>query len=225
MAAARTVLVSNMTTRFNYELRNTDAVQWVAAETLEYVNKWGEFIQDILIEMESELVQTGSGTITTVAGTDEYLLSDNSMGDLVAIPGGDTSDNSRVRISGTGALVLGYRKDRTAQLILKDNGTTSYNQPGKYYIHGGYFCVLDIPDAVYTIYIQDYMANWTTLTAASAMPFQNIFNNVFVEGVKVIAKNRENYGSAIDAAIMELCQDRAISILRKRQKQNNRMTG
>jgi hypothetical protein len=225
VGGARTVLVSNMTTRFNYELRNTDAVQWEAAETLEYLNKWGEFIQDILIEMESELIQTGSGTITTVAGTDEYLLSDNSMGDLVAIPGGDTASNSRVRLSGVGALILGYRGDRTAQLILKDNGTTSYNQPGKYYLHNNYFCVLDIPDAVYTIYIQDYMPNWVTLIITSAMPYQNIFNNVFVEGVKVIAKNRENYGSAIDASLMELFQDRILSVLRKRQKQNNRMTG
>lgn len=220
MGDARAVLISSLTTLFNYELRNEHAKQWDATETLSYVNKWLEFIHMILIEHESELVQTGSGTITTVAGTDEYALADNSMGDLLAIPHGD-DDYSRVRISGVGILTLGDRKDRTAHLISKDAATTAYSQPSEYYLHGGNFCLLPFPDAVYTIYITDYMPDYTAITAVTeSAPYKNLFNNVLVEGVKIIAKNRESYGTAIDAALMELFTDRAMSIIRKRQKQD-----
>lgn len=228
MGDARTVTVDNLKTRFNYELRNSDQEQWEAAETLEYVNKWLEMIHAILLEHESELVCTGTGEITLVAGTDEYSLSSNDMGDLVYIPGGETSDTSRVRLEGLQALTLGRRSDRMAHLIEKDNGTTSYSQPSEYYIHAGNICVLPFPDSASTAYalkIEDYAVDYTTITAVTeTVPYYNIFNNVLVEGVKIIAKNRESDGSAVDSALMELFQDRAMSILRKRQKQDYGLT-
>ena len=224
MGSARTVLVSDMTTRFNYELRNVYAKQWVAAETLEYVNKWMEFIHHIMAEYESDFVQTGTGQITTVAGTDQYSLSSNSIGDLLAIPGGECAEDSRVRISASKTLTLGKVEDRTYHLIQKDIGTQAYSEPNEYYIHGGYFGVLPIPDAAYVIKIDGYIPDYTALTTSSTMPYQNLFNNVLVEGVKIFAKNREGYGTAVDAALMELFQDRVMSILRKRQKQDVRFT-
>lgn len=226
MGDARVTTGTQLLARVNYELRNASAVEWIAAEMLEYINKWLEFTYMILAEAESDIVMTGSGSFVTVAGTERYSLATNSMGDLWYIPGCLEAENSNVRISGTGGLLLGERNERTPHLIAKDNGTGSYTQPNKFYLHQGYIGLLPFPDAVYTIYIQDYVPNFVPLTLITeTIPFQNLFNLQLEEGAKIIAKGREGYGSGTDAVLMELFQDRAVSILRKRQKQNNRFTG
>lgn len=217
MSDQRAVTVADITTRFNYELRNQYAVQWEAAETLEYVNKWGEFIHDILTEHKSDLVKTGSGSFTTIIGTELYDLSTKSMGDLI-VP-------LNVWLSAYGELEEIDESERMAHIISKEQGTTAYGQPSNYYLEGNNIGLLPIPDSVsYTIKLK-YIPNYVTLAStSSAMPYKNIFNNVFVEGVKILAKNREGYGTAVDAALMELFQDRAMSILRQRQKQDVRFT-
>jgi len=216
MGDARIVTVGDMTTRFNYELRNSYATQFEAAETLEYVNKWAEFIHDILTEHESDLIKTGTGDFVTVAGTEIYDLSVNDMGDLIA--------PLKVWVSGLSELEICEEEERMAHVLEQEKGSTAYSQPNFYYIEGDNIGLLPIPDAVYTIKLK-YIPNFAGITTvAASMPFKNIFNNAFVEGVKIIAKNREGYGTAVDAALMELFQDRAMSILRKRQKQDVRFT-
>ena len=223
MSSARTVTVSEFKTRLNYELRNSYEVEWITAEVLSYINKWNEFIYMLLAEHESDLVMTGSGSFTTSEGVERYLLADNSMGDLWTIPGCEDADDSNVRLSGLGGLELCEKKERTEHLIAKDQGSSSYSQPSKFYLHNGYIGLLPFPDStVYTVYIEDYIPNFTPLADENAtMPYQNLFNIVFEEGAKIVAKNREGYGSATDAVLMELFQDRAMSIIRQRQKQNN----
>ncbi len=216
MGNARTVLISDMTTLFNYELRNSYAKQWESAETIAYVNKWLEFIHAILTDMESDLVKTGSGSFVTVAGTELYDLDANSMGDLMA--------PLTVWLSALGEIDAVEESERMVHVIAKEQGSTAYSQPSGYYLEGDNIGLLPFPDDVYTVKLK-YIPDYTTLTTTSTMPYKNIFNNVLVEGVKIIAKNRESYGTAIDAALMELFQDKAIAILRKRQKQNNRFTG
>jgi hypothetical protein len=180
------------------------------------VNKWAEFLHDILTEHESDLVKTGSGDFVTVAGTEFYDLSDNDMGDLI-VP-------LKVWVSGSAELEPCDESDRMEHVIAQEQGTTAYNEPSHYYMEGDNIGLLPIPDAVYTIKLK-YIPNFAGIAAITeAMPFKNIFNNAFVEGVKIIAKNREGYGTAVDAALMELFQDRCMSILRKRQKQDVRFT-
>jgi len=213
MGDARTTTVANITTRFNYELRNTQAVQWEAAETLNYINKWLSFIYMILVEHESDLViNTTPGSFVTVVGTPTYDLSTNSMGDLL-VP-------IHVWLDGLAELEKAEESDSMAHVISKEQGNTSYSQPSSYYIEGDNMGLLPFPDDIYTVKVK-YIPDYTELTLTTeSIPYKNLFNNVLVEGVKVIAKNREGYGTAVDAALMELFQDRAMSILRKRQKQN-----
>lgn len=216
MGSARTVLISDMTTLFNFELRNEDQQQWEAGETLAYVNKWLEFVHSFLTEHESELVKTGSGSFTTTEGIEIYDLSANTMGDLI-VP-------LTVWLSGLGEIDLVEESERMVHVISKEQGNTSYSQPSSFYIEGDNIGLLPFPDSTtYTVKIK-YIPDYTALADTdSTMPYKNIFNNVLVEGVKIIAKNREEQGTAIDAALMELFQDRAMSIIRKRQKQDNRM--
>jgi hypothetical protein len=109
--------------------------------------------------------------------------------------------------------------ERMSHVIAEEQSANAYSQPSMYYLEGDNIGLLPFPDATYTIRLK-YIPDYTALTTASTMPFRNLFNNVLVEGVKIIAKNREEYGTAVDAAIMELFQDRAMSVIRKRQKQN-----
>jgi hypothetical protein len=210
MGSARAVTVADMTTLFNYELRNTHAKQWAKPETLAYINKWLEFIHAILTEQEADLVKTGSGSFDTVVGTELYDLSDNGMGDLIA--------PLVVWLSALGEIEQTEESNRMPHVISKEQGNTSYSQPYSYYLEGDNIGLLPFPDDIYTVNVK-YIPDYTPVTTGS-MPYKNIFNNVLVEGVKIIAKNREGYGTAIDAALMELFQDRAMSIIRKRQKQN-----
>ena len=215
MGDARVVTVSTLTTLFIYELRNTHAKQWDYSETLSYVNKWMEFVHQILAEHESDLVKTGSGYLATSEGTELYSLSANSMGDLL-FP-------ATVWRSGVSDLELVPEWGRMEHVIADEQGSSPYGQPDSYYIEGDYIGLLPLPDSTgYTVKLK-YIPDYTALTATSTMPYRNLFNNVLVEGVKIISKNREEYGTAVDAALMELFQDRAMSIVRKRQKQDTRI--
>ncbi len=216
MGSARTVTVEDLTTLFNFELRNSDKVQWEADETLAYVNKFLEIIHIILAEHESDLVKTGTGSFTTSEGIELYDLSDNSMGDLLY--------PCTVWLSGLGEIEQAEETDRMPHVISKEQGNTSYNQPSEYYIEGDNIGLLPFPDSTtYTVKLK-YVPDYAAVVLGRTMPYKNLFNGVLVEGVKIIAKNRENDGSAVDAAIMELCQDRAMSVLRKRQKQTVQLT-
>jgi hypothetical protein len=214
MSSARTVLVSELKTQFNYELRNAAQKQWEPDETLGYVNRWMEFCHSILTEHESDLVLTGSGTFPTVAGTGTYDLSANSMGDLI-VP-------VHVWLSGYAELEQVPESDSMSHVIAKEQGSTSYSQPNSFYLVGDTIGLLPYPDAVYTVKLK-YIPNYTALVLTSTMPYKNLFNNILIEGVKILAKNREEYGSATDSALMELFQDRAMSIIRQRQKQLNQI--
>ena len=215
MGSARTVLVSDLTTLFNFELRNTRKKQWGEPETLTYVNKWLEFLHSVLTQAESDLVKTGSGSFTTTEGIEIYDLSANEMGDLIA--------PVHVWLNGLKELEQAEESERMNHIISKEQGTTSYSQPGKYYLEGDNIGLLPFPDSTeYTVNVK-YIPDYTAVIITGTMPYKNIFNNVLVEGVKVIAKNRESYGTAVDAALMELFQERAVSIMRKRQKENNRL--
>lgn len=216
MSSARAVSVSDLTTRFNFELRNSSGKQWTTTETLEYVNKWMEFVHQILSEHESDLVKTGTGSFTTSEGVELYDLSVNAMGDLL-FP-------VKVWLSGITEIEPVDESDRMDHVLSDEQGNGAYSQPASYYLEGDNMGLLPFPDSTgYTVKIK-YIPDYTALLVSSTMPFKNIFNNVLVEGVKIIAKNREEYGTAVDAAILEIFQDKAMSIIRKRQKQDMRLS-
>lgn len=223
MAAANTITGTEIQTSVNYELRNTGQVQFIEAEVLQYINKWYEIIYFMLAQYESDLVSTGSGNFVTVAGTERYDLSDNSMGDLWSIPQCDDAGDSNVRLSALGGIEIVPMSDRTSHLIAKDQGTSQYNQPSGFYIWGDWMGLLPFPDAVYTVYIENYIPNFIPLALiGSTMPFKNLFNGVIKQGLLITAKGRENYGNANDAAVMEIIKDSVMTVLRQRSKSNMR---
>ena len=216
MGSARTVTAEDIQTRVNYELRNTYKVQFTPPETLAYINKWLEFTHQYLIESGSDLVRTGTGTITTVVNTEKYSLTDNDMGDLWT--------PYRVWPSEYDELEMALESDRQEYVTAQEQGVIAYSIPNSYYIEGDYIGLLPFPDEIYTINIKYYPEFAPLALVTDTIPYRNLFNLQLEEGAKILAKNRENYGTSVDAALMELFKERAKSIVDMRQKRNVKLS-
>lgn len=55
------------------------------------------------------------------------------------------------------------------------------------------------------------------------LPYKNLFNAQIKDGTKLLAKNREGYPASVDTALMEIFQERALAITRKRRRNDTRM--
>lgn len=224
MGDARDVLASAIITTARYDLRDANVGQWTAAELLAYLNRCLELIHEILVDFNAELIATGSGTITLADGTEAYDLSSNSMGDFWA-PFRIFSEESEnaVAVYLTDAdgnvyepLEIVEYADRFAYL---QSGSTAESRPTGIYLKGDYMGFLPVPEATYTATIPAYFPNFTPLSAATEnMPLKNIFNMQVIEGIKLIAKHREAGSVTVEAALMEVFQQRAWAILQKRVK-------
>ena len=211
MGSARTVTAEELKTRVNLELRNTHQHQFVEAEILAYINKWLEFTHQFLIESASDLVRTGTGTITTEEGVELYSMTDNSMGDLLT--------PHKVWVSGSTPMEMVPESDRDEYVMSNETDASGYSEPTTFYIEGEYVGFLPFPDDAYTVKVK-YYPEFVPLAAITAtIPYRNLFNLQLEEGAKILAKNRENYGTSVDTALMELFKDRAKAIVDMRQKQ------
>lgn len=220
MGAALSVTAANIITKVLYELRDPSGTNYnkdgAYAELLGYINRCLEWLYEILVGVESELVRTGSGTITTVAGTQSYALSSNSMGDLW-FP-------HRVWISTYQPMDQCEEADIYDAISANEGGQTSRAQPDEYCIIGDYLWFKDVPDAAYTVNVR-YFPNFVPLSATtSAMPYKNLFNNEVIEGVKILAKNRNEMSVSIDASLKDIFYQKAMKIVHKRDKRDVRFT-
>jgi hypothetical protein len=228
MGSARSVAASAIISNVAYELRDKAAQQYTYSsahdELFVYLNKCLELIYMILTEEMSELVATGSGSITTVAGTETYSLSSATMGDfwvMARITGGKYDGEHDIYLTDSSSVVYPPLKmtpygDRYSYV---QAGTASRSRPTGFYLKGAYLGLLPVPDAVYTVSVARYVPNFTPLaTAAAYMPHYNLFNLQVEEGIKLIAKNRENLGGGIESVLMDLFQRRALEIMRMREK-------
>lgn len=211
MGSLRIVTVESFLQQVNFELRNIAKVQYIETEIISYLNKWLEFINQNLIESESELVRTGLGALNTVIGQEKYKLDDFDIGDLVA--------PYKVWIAGKGIMEQVTEDDRYPYVQANEEAINSANDiPIKYYIENDIIGLLPFPDDVYPINIKYYPDFTPMIDNTSILPYRNLFNLQLQEGIKIIAKNREMSSSVIDSALMELFRDRIISILSMRER-------
>ena len=228
MGDARSVLASAIISNVAYELRDKAAQQYTYStdhdELFVYLNKCLELIYSILADENSELVTTGSGTITTVAGTETYALASNSMGDFwlpSKITGGRYHGDYEIYMTDAESNIfppidLIPYGDRYSYL---QAGSSARSRPVTFYLNGANIGFLPVPDAVYTVTVARYIPNFVPLEdATKAMPHKNLFNQQVEEGVKMIAKNRNSGGSGYESVMMDLFQQRALEIARGRAK-------
>ena len=220
MGSAATVAASSILSKVLYELNDRDGSNYnpdgTYAELLGYLNRCLEIIHQVLVDEESELVRTGTGTFNTVAGTQSYDLSTRSMGDLWAI--------HRVWLSEYEPMEMCEEEDLYDAINQNEGSNISRAQPEEYCLIGDYLWFREVPDAVYPVNIR-YFPNFVALTATtSTMPYKNLFNNECIEGVKILAKHRNEIGVQVDAQLKDIFFARAMQIVRKRRTKNVRVT-
>jgi len=230
MGNARTVTVENFIDQIAYELFDSDDIQFDHdTEMFEYVKKCVEMIYQILVDCNSELAATGSGTITTVAGTEAYDLSSNSMGDfwqpykidadrdgaIYAIDATDSSSNVYPPLH-----MIEYKE----RFPYRQAGSTSRGRPTAFYLDSDNIGLLPVPDAAYTITVHKYFPNYVPLTGiTSNMPYKNLFNLEIGEGIKLYAKTRNEQNANIEASLMAMFNERAMKLMRGRRKHDLRL--
>jgi len=212
MAAAQTVTAAQLITRFRYDLRDENGHQWTDNELLSYINDSLELIYEILVDSDSELIRTGSGTFDTVSGTETYDMAANTMGDFW----------SPYKIwcptDGPRELTLVNTDDRYDYQI--DATTWNQGEPYQYYLEGDTIGLLPIPDGIYQINLK-YYPNFVPLSATTGnLPFKNLFNLQIQQAVNMKAKHRDMQNTGIETALMSLFQQRATAIMRRRSKRN-----
>jgi len=216
MGAARTVTTTTIKTDVRYELRDEDKVLYSDAELLAYINKCLEMTYEILVYEKSELIRTGTGTVTTVAGTQSYALADNTMGDLW-VP-------HRIWVDTYEPMDWCEEEDLYDTINEEEAGNTSHrSQPDEYCIVGDYLWFKEAPDDAYTVRLK-YFPNFIPLTTGGTMPYKNLFNQEIIEGVKLLAKYRNELDVQIESILKDLFQNRALKIMRMRRTKTIKIT-
>ena len=210
MATARRVKVQDIIDACNYELRNTSTRQYIDEELIAYINRSLELIYSILMAEKSPLIRTGSGSITTVAGTCEYSLEDNDMDDLWEV--------HRIWTPGSDPLELTTEEDKYEYETAEDDGDTgSRTEPTHYYLTADKIGLLPYPDGEYSYTVRYYPNYVPVQDTDDLMPLKNLFNQQVIEATKLLAKNREGTPMNVEAAMLEIFQDRALAISRSRE--------
>lgn len=235
MGNARTITAATLIGQVAHELRDTAQQQYTSPggtahdELFVYLNKCLEMIYMILTADNSELITTGSGTITTVDGTEAYDLSANSMGDFWApakINGGMYDGEWEIYVVDSSSTVYSPMEmvPYGERFHYLQSGTAAESRPTQFYLNAGNIGLLPVPDAAYTLTIPRYIPNFTPLSATSDnMPHYNLFNQQIVEGIKMIAKQRNNTPAAYESVMMDMFQARALEIANLRTKSEYRI--
>ncbi len=223
MGSAESVLASAIITQVLYELRDPNGYVYnkdgAFAELLGYINRCLELIYEILLDKESEIIYTGTGTITTVAGTQNYDLSANTMGDFWA-PRKLRRNRYSVWISTLDPMDMCEEDDLFDAINANEGSTTSRAQPDRFCILGDYIWFEFVPDQAYTVNLK-YYPNFVKLAAVtSAMPYKNLFNNDVVEGVKLFAKHRNERSFNAEAILKDRFTQRALRVERRRRRRD-----
>jgi len=215
MAAEETTTIAVLTDRCNWELRNSDNVQYTDPEQLVYYNKSAALMHKILMQEDSSIVRTGTGTLATANGTETYDLSANSMGDLW-VP-------YKVWIAGSEPMEQCEEGDRWD--YIDSDGNLSNDEPSKYYLDAGHYIgFLDEPDAIYTVNFV-YYPNYVYISDDSQnVPYRGLFNDAIIEGMKMWARNRSRSPASVEAALLAFYQDQALVLDRRRQKRQSAIT-
>ena len=218
MGDTRLVRATDIRDRVNLELRNQHKVQFEDPEILAYINKWLEFTHQYLIESDSELVRTGMGqvTITKDKEGEAFSMSGAGIGDLL-VP-------YRVWIPGNEPMDMVPEMEKQPYLIDKELGVDNTSVPVDFFIEGDNIAFLPFPDKDYIVKVKYYPDFEPLSVITETMPFRNLFNLQIEEGAKILAKNRENYGTSVDAALMEIFKERAKALAGMREKRQLQFT-
>jgi len=189
--------------------KDSGKTQWADAELLVYLNDALSYINDLLIEHDSELV-ISDGTITMVASTQEYTL-DGNLDDFYAmVPKGVYFSSE------TDSLTPANYEEKIA-----NGSTTTDVVPTIYYLTATKLGVIPIPTAT-AVAVDNtlncrYFTMHTDLALDGTMPYKNLFNRpvkMFMSNIALL--RNENSKSADIAALYNVLEAEVLKIVNKR---------
>lgn len=197
--------------QIEYELRN-ESGEFTDAELLAYFNKSYEVLYGVLVNRESELVRTGTGSFVTVAGTQSYDLTG------VASPVTDLWLPDKVWVSENEPMDMCGETDLYDTINEEEAGNTGHRcEPTEYCLVGDTMWFKESPDAVYTINLK-YFPSFTALSAASSnMPLSGIFDQSLSQSVIFIAKNRNETQISVEGQLMTVFEEAALNLTKRRR--------
>ena len=216
MGSAQAPTAGEIIAGVRYQLRDQNSKQYTDDELLTFLNDWNAEVYKALVYDQSELIRTGSGTITTVAGTETYSLS------AVGVAMGDLWAPHRVWIAGYEPLELGVEDDRYD--YEQADGTFTRRQPESFYLTAGSMGFVPVPDAIYTVRVKYYPEFVPLASVMATMPYRNLFNQQIAYGVQLTAKARQMQNAAIETSMMQLHADIAHKIVSLRTGSSYRFT-
>lgn len=202
-------ITADIIEQVGYELRN-DSGEFSDQELLTYVNKNLEILHTVLINSESELVRTGSGSFNTIAGTQSYDLTSSGI---------DITDMwlpHRVWTSQYEPMDMCSEDELYDGINNEEKGSTGCRaRPQEYCLVGDYMWFKEVPDVVYTVNIK-YFPEHTNVRLDSTMPYRGIFNQKLVQGVLMTAKNRNEMNVNVEASLLALYESAAFNLIKRR---------
>jgi hypothetical protein len=198
-----------------YELQNASG-DFEKPELLSYINRSLEMIYRKLVQVGSEIVRTGTGSFDTVAGTQSYDLTSESMTDIWVI--------NRVWIEGSELMDLCIEKDLYDTINAEENSETGHRcEPLEYCLIVNQLWFKESPDDAYTVQVR-YFSKFTSLTLNGTMPYNDLANTQVRDMVLLLAQNRIQRNEKLHAQLLVINQQamNVIVGLREKQKKNIR---
>lgn len=205
-------IVNTIITECRYALIDTEKTQFSDTELINYLNECCDIVHQTLVDMKSELVRTGTTTITTASGTERYTLPD------------DLWRTHKVWADGEDPMEECEEGDRYQYVKSEEDGDTSARTtPDSYYLEGDNIGLLPYSDSIYNINIIYYPA-YSELVLTDTMLYKGFFNSQIRQGIILLAKNRNELGSPVEGVLMDIYQNRALALTRSRRKKVYQMS-
>lgn len=205
----------NLITELDYELQN-ESGDFTRPELLSYINRALEMIYSNLVEKKSEFVRTGTGSLSTVEGTQSYDLTheDIAVSDLWIL--------HRVWVTGEEPMKHCLEKDLYDTINAEENSETGHRcEPQNYCLVGNTLWFKESPDAVYAINLR-YFPSFTAIALGTDMPYNDAANLPVKDMLVVLAKNRLKTNNNLHAQLWSLtsqASNRIIGLREIKQKQ------
>ena len=203
--------ISDLITNCGFELIDQDHNQWSETELFTYFKKAHRLLHQVLIDSESELVRTGTGTIITVAGTEKYVLADENMSDLWIV--------HKIWVSEYDPIDMVEEDSRYTYVKSEEEGEISArSRPDGYYLTLNDIGFLPFPDSAYTINIVYYPEYTSPSSIEENTPYRGLFDNLLEECMIMYSKNRNELSMNIEGVMLDLFEQQAMRLSRKRRK-------
>jgi hypothetical protein len=207
----------NLITELDYVLQN-ESGDFTRPELLSYLNRALEMIYSALVIKKSEFVRTGTGSFSTIIGTQSYDLTgvDTPVTDLWVL--------HRVWLTGESLMKHCAEEDLYDTINAEEDSETGHRcEPQNYCLIGNTLWFKESPDAIYTVNLR-YFPSFTALTLGGSMPYNDAANLPVKDMLILLAKNRLKTNDNLHFQLWQLTTQASGRIMNLREVKQKKIT-